>query len=156
MPDLAVKPLVCREWQEIRVGENGLTETEAVRFHALAEQAGRRLKRGETGVLVRTRRSLKAQQVVGVLAVPGRTLEILPKIDGEHDAVRNALVRMLAVAHRLAGGRRRACRHSAADARPPGTPDSPVRGPIASRRAARPAPPLYRLRGRPEAVARTP
>lgn len=36
-----------------------------------------------------------------VLAVPGRTLEILPKIDGKNDAVRNALVRMLVVAHDL-------------------------------------------------------
>ncbi|MCY3830284.1 MAG: McrC family protein [Rhodospirillaceae bacterium] len=93
--------LKCREWQELRVGENGLTEPEAGRFHALAERAGRRLKLGETGVLVRTRRGLKAQQVVGVLAVPGRTLEILPKIDGEDDAVRKALVHMLAVAHDL-------------------------------------------------------
>ena len=100
-PDLAVKPLVCREWQELRVGESALTEIEAGRFHALAEHAGCRLKRGETGVLVRTRRGLKAQQVVGVLAIPGRTLEILPKIDGKDDAVRNALVRMLAVAHDL-------------------------------------------------------
>lgn len=99
--DPAVNPLVCREWQELRVGENGLTETEAGRFHALAEHAGRRLKRGETGVLVRTRRGLKAQQVVGVLALPGRSLEILPKIDGKDDAVRNALIHMLTVAHDL-------------------------------------------------------
>lgn len=100
-PDPAVKPLICQEWKELRVGENGLTELEAGRFHALAERAGGRLKLGENGVLVRTRRGLKAQQVVGVLAVPGRTLEILPKIDGEDDAVRKALVRMLAVAHNL-------------------------------------------------------
>ncbi len=44
-------------------------------------------------------RNLKAGQVVGVLAVPGRTVEILPKIDDEDNgAVRAALVRMLAVA----------------------------------------------------------
>lgn len=100
-PDRAVDLLKCREWEELPVGENGLTEPEANRFHALAERAGRRLKLGGTGVLVRTRRGLKAQQVVGVLAVPGRTLEILPKIDGEDDAVRKALVHMLAVAHDL-------------------------------------------------------
>ena len=99
--DPAVSSLVCREWQELRVGENGLTETEAGQLHALAERAGRQLKRGETGVLVRTRRGLKAQQVVGVLAVPGRTLEILPKIDGKNDAVRDALVHMLFIAHDL-------------------------------------------------------
>ena len=39
--DPAVNPLVCREWQELRVGENGLTETEAGRLLALAERAGR-------------------------------------------------------------------------------------------------------------------
>ena len=99
--DPAVKPLVCREWGKLRVGENGLTEAEAGQFHALAERAGRHLKLGKDGVLVRTRSGLKAQQVVGVLAVPGRTLEILPKIDGQSHDVRDALVHMLAVAHDL-------------------------------------------------------
>ena len=42
--------------------------------------------------------SLRAGQVVGVLAVPGATVEILPKIDGEDGSVRRALTRMLAVA----------------------------------------------------------
>ena len=43
--------------------------------------------------------SLRAGQVVGVLAVPGWSVEILPKIGGEEDgAVRRALVHMLAVA----------------------------------------------------------
>lgn len=96
-----MKPLECREWDELEVGGEGLTERQVGQFHALAERAGRQLKLGATGVLVRTRRGLTAQQVVGVLAVPGRTLEILPKIDGEHDAVRHALVQMLAVAHDL-------------------------------------------------------
>ncbi|MYI47378.1 MAG: restriction endonuclease [Gemmatimonadetes bacterium] len=41
---------------------------------------------------------LRAQQVVGILAVPGITVEILPKVDGEDGAVRAALVQMLAVA----------------------------------------------------------
>lgn len=51
-------------------------------------------------VLERTaRRTLRAGQVVGVLSVPGATLEILPKIEGRDDmAVRNALTRMLSVA----------------------------------------------------------
>lgn len=93
--------LACREWEELQVGENGLTEAETEQFHALAERAGRQLKRGETGVLVRTRNGLKAQQVVGVLAIPGCTLEILPKIDGEERAVRDALVHMLVVAYDL-------------------------------------------------------
>ena len=34
---------------------------------------------------------LKAGQIVGVLATPGPTLEILPKIDGRDDEVRAAL-----------------------------------------------------------------
>ncbi len=43
--------------------------------------------------------SLRAGQVVGLLAVPGWSVEILPKIGGEEDgAVRRALVHMLAVA----------------------------------------------------------
>ena len=91
-------PLTLREWETLPVGEGGLTETEARRLHALAERAARRLKLPETAVLTRTRRGLKAGQVVGVLAVPGRTVEILPKIDDDDGAVRAALVRMLAVA----------------------------------------------------------
>ena len=93
-------PLTCREWETLPVGEGGLTEAEARRLHALAERAARRLKLPETAVLTRTAdRNLKAGQVVGVLAVPGRTVEILPKIDDEDNgAVRAALVRMLAVA----------------------------------------------------------
>ena len=97
-------PLTCREWETFPVGEGGLTEAEARRLHALAERAARRLKLPETAVLTRTAdRNLKAGQVVGILAVPGRTVEILPKIDGDsddgdHGAVRAALVRMLAVA----------------------------------------------------------
>ena len=93
--------LTCREWEELAVGGQGLAEAQAYRFHALAERAARRLKLRETGVLVRTRGGLKAGQVVGVLAIPGRTLEILPKIDGDDGAVRRALVRMLAVAYDL-------------------------------------------------------
>lgn len=99
--DLALNPLICREWEELRVGENELDEPKAGLFHALAERAGRKLKLGRAGVLVRTRYGLKAQQVVGVLAIPGRTLEILPKIDDEYHDVRDALVHMLAVAHNI-------------------------------------------------------
>ncbi len=41
---------------------------------------------------------MRAGQVVGVLTVPGWSVEILPKIDGEDGPVRRALVHMLAVA----------------------------------------------------------
>ena len=90
-----------REWETLLVGQD-VTEAEARRLHALAKRAARRLKLPETAVLTRTAdQNLKAGQVVGVLAVPGRTVEILPKIDGDDGAVRAALVRMLAVALNL-------------------------------------------------------
>ena len=100
-------PLTLREWGTLLVSKgvltekDDLTEAEARRFHTLAERAARRLKlpKPKTAVLTRTAdRNLKAGQVVGILAAPGRTIEILPKIDGENGAVRAALVRMLAVA----------------------------------------------------------
>ena len=108
---MAVTPLTCREYGSLTVGAGkDLTEKEADRLYVLAERARRRLHR-KPPVLTRTYsgagRVLKAAQVVGVLAVPGKTLEILPKIDvedgsdGKDGAVRRALIRMLAVAHGL-------------------------------------------------------
>ena len=91
----------CREWDCLSIGENDLSENEAERLHTLAELAARRLKLPETAVLTRTHRGLKAGQVVGILATPGMTLEILPKIDGDNGKVRKALVRMLAVTRKL-------------------------------------------------------
>ena len=90
--------LPCREWGCLAVGQGGLTENEAERLHALAKRSARRLRLPETAVLTRTYRGLKAGQVVGIMSIPGRTVEILPKIDGNDGAVRAALVRMLAVA----------------------------------------------------------
>ena len=100
------EPLTLREWETLLVGEGSLTEAEAARLHALAERAARRLKLPQRDVLTRTHQGLQAGQVVGVLAIPGRTVEILPKIEGENDAVPRALIHMLAVAHDLpvAGG----------------------------------------------------
>ena len=99
--------LTCREWRELRVGDNGLTEIQAERLHAAAKLASRRLKLPKSAVLTRTHRGLRAGQIVGILITPSRALEILPKIDGdagaEEDigAVRSALIRMLAVAWQL-------------------------------------------------------
>ena len=90
-----------QEWGRLPIGGEGVPEAEAGRLLALAKRASRRLKLPETAVLTRTHRGLKAGQVVGVLATPGTTLEILPKIDGEDGAVRKALLRMLAVARDL-------------------------------------------------------
>ena len=95
--------LTRREYdkRKLTVGDGkDLTEKEASCLHALAERARQRLHDKPT-VLTRTHGGLKAAQVVGILAVPGMTLEILPKIDGDDDAVRRALVHMLAVAHGL-------------------------------------------------------
>ena len=94
MNSAAVK-LSCREWCDLRIGENGLSENKAERLHTLAELAAQRLKLPETAVLTRTHRGLKAGQVVGILATSGMTLEILPKIDGDDGEVRKALVCML-------------------------------------------------------------
>ena len=90
--------LTCREWEQLKTGDDGLTEREANRLHAAATRVARRLKAPRHDVLTRTRDGLKAGQTVGILSVPGRTVEILPKIDRENDAVRKALIRMLAVA----------------------------------------------------------
>ena len=87
-----------REWEALPIGNGGLPERDAQRLHAAAERAARHLRLPETAVLTRTHRSLRAGQVVGILSIPGRTVEILPKIDGNDGAVRSALVRMLAVA----------------------------------------------------------
>lgn len=88
-----------REWRDLPIGGNGVPPSVADRLHALADRATRRLRVAQP-VLTRTAMpSLRAGQVVGLLAVPGWSVEILPKIGGEEDgAVRRALVHMLAVA----------------------------------------------------------
>lgn len=92
------RSFTCKEWEELRFDRDGLTQAEAHRLHVLAERAAQRLN---TAVLALTAEGLKAGQVVGVLAAPGCTLEILPKIDGEDGAVRAALIHMLTVAEGL-------------------------------------------------------
>ncbi len=97
-----VSAFTVREWQELPIGESGVSLAAAQRLHALAERETRRLRVAQP-VLSRTARpGLRAGQVVGVLSVPGANLEILPKIDGETDGgVRRSLTRMLAVAFGL-------------------------------------------------------
>lgn len=90
-----------REWDHLPVGEPGVTEAIARRLLLLSEHATHRLRVPQP-VLTRTARpSLRAGQVVGVLEVPGASVEILPKIDGPCGAVRKALVHMLAEIHDL-------------------------------------------------------
>ena len=95
------RPPTVREWREIRADEHGLTFEDINRLLVAAKRAAGRLKLSEDAVLKRTDKGLQAQQVVGVLTVPGTTLEILPKVDGKDGAVRAALVQMLAVARNL-------------------------------------------------------
>jgi 5-methylcytosine-specific restriction enzyme subunit McrC len=96
-----------REWEALPHGdgEGYIPPHLAQRLVALAKTspfAGR----GGGGVLEDRRHDLRARGVVGVLAAPGCTLEILPKIDvGEKEGsaqekgkVRKRLVHMLAVA----------------------------------------------------------
>ena len=77
-------------------GQLALDGRLAEQFCTVAERAAKRLKVPK--VLERTRCGVKAAQVVGVISVPGATLEILPKIDGLDDRVRRALLYMLCVA----------------------------------------------------------
>ena len=67
----------------------------AARSHALANQSG-------TNILIDHHSEIRARQVVGVIAAPGCSLEILPKIDAVSDesneTIRTRLVSMLDVA----------------------------------------------------------
>ena len=92
------EPILLREWQPLEVGGTGLPERDARRLHSAAERAARRLGLPSTAVLTRTHQGFKAGQVVGILSVPGRTVEILPKIESEDGDVRASLIRMLAIA----------------------------------------------------------
>jgi 5-methylcytosine-specific restriction enzyme subunit McrC len=103
-----VTHLTVHEWGSVGVhidGGNGPEKTfnrsqanallHAARSHPLANRSG-------TNILVDRYSEITAQQVVGVIAAPGCSLEILPKIDaaaGENDeTIRARLVSMLDVA----------------------------------------------------------
>lgn len=90
-----------REWDYLPIeasGSGAFDRIAAERVLAVARSAS---IGGEDGTRILTdhHRKLRAQQVVGVIAAEGVTLEILPKIDGaESDgAVRRRLVQMLAL-----------------------------------------------------------
>ena len=89
--DANQRVLECHEGQEIE-----LRDTEAIRFETAAANAARRLKCSAERILCRTTRGVRAGDMVGMLATGERTLEILPKIEGEASSVRHALVHMIA------------------------------------------------------------
>jgi len=100
-------PYFVQEWKSLPYGEGPgcIPEPLAGRLATFAN-ASIFAGRGGGGVLEHRRHDLRARGVVGVLAVPGCTLEILPKIDvGEKEGsaqetreIRKRLVHMLAVA----------------------------------------------------------
>lgn len=93
-----------REWEPLGIAENGgndvVTRPQANELLAVARHAQASLRLGVTEserILVDGVRQLRAQQVVGVIAAPNLSLEILPKIDGiDEGATRGNLIRMLA------------------------------------------------------------
>lgn len=104
--------IVCREWGKVGVeralhsGREFFTRPQAKALLAAAE--GHQLGGGGgRGVLTHYDGYLEAGQVVGVIAVPGCSLEILPKVDadapaqGDNKQVRTRLVHMLDEAHKL-------------------------------------------------------
>lgn len=100
--------LTVHEWGSLRVN-NG---TDAAPDHAFTRQQANALllaarshplaNRSGTNILVDRYSEIVAQQVVGVIAAPGCSLEILPKIDATADegdeAIRSRLISMLDVA----------------------------------------------------------
>ena len=90
-----------REWDHLPIGEGGVSEPIARRLSLLSERACRQLRVPQPVLARTTRPSLQAGQVVGVIAVPGASVEILPKIERPDGAARKALVHMLSVAYGL-------------------------------------------------------
>jgi 5-methylcytosine-specific restriction enzyme subunit McrC len=103
-----------QEWGYLPIERDGggqtVTPSQAKRLIRVARATQPSLSlAGSEGerILVDHGRRLRAQQVVGVLAAPGISLEILPKIDGlERDGTRINLIRMLArtLDLKIAGG----------------------------------------------------
>ena len=89
--DAGRRSIVCREWEEIR-----LSEAEMECFTKIAVNAAGRQKFSAERIVCRTANGLRAGDIVGVLATRERTLEILPKIEGDNIPVRHALVHMIA------------------------------------------------------------
>ncbi len=90
-----------REWEYLNEGEDNLQSEQIDQLHSLAIRSARRLRLPEYSVLSRVIKGFRVGQVVGILAIPGLTVEILPKIDDDDNSTRKALVRMLNLAYGL-------------------------------------------------------
>ena len=101
---MAHKPIQTHElfeWEELNLTENPIGETHVKQLLSLAARHKRRLKIAEQVLTETTTPGLKAGPVVGLLSVPGVSIEILPKISGKTNDIRQALVHMLATAFQL-------------------------------------------------------
>lgn len=88
------------EWGQIAYGSapDEIPEPAAVRLAAVARSSSLGGRDGSR-ILSLRRRDLRVGGIVGVAAVPGCSLEILPKIDGmNEEGVRGKLVHMLSIA----------------------------------------------------------
>lgn len=107
------------EWGRVSIGPDGfsLTQAEALLAAARAHPMGG----GDGGaILTDHRHHLRAKQMVGVIAAPGCSLEILPKVDpdaqlGDLPTVRSRLISLLdlALGLNLAEGAQTAMAHGA-------------------------------------------
>ena len=92
------KKIICREWESFTASQYGLNNDTVDRLQIHATRLERRLRQP---ILTRTVSGFVAAQVVGILVIPGLTVEILPKIENENSKTRETLVRMLKVAYGL-------------------------------------------------------
>ncbi len=93
--------ITCKEYENVLIQKYELNATEIHQLQLQASAAANKLKVPQTEVFSRTHDSLKFGSIVGILAIPTRTIEILPKINAVEENIRNALIRMLAVTEDL-------------------------------------------------------
>ena len=97
-----MESFIVHEWEELPVGKDGIPRPLARKLHALAERETQRLRVAQPVLRWNAKQNLQAGQVVGVMSVPGASIEILPKVGSEQtDAARHALTHMLTVALNL-------------------------------------------------------
>ena len=96
-----MQPLELFEWEELNLNQNPIDELKVKHLLSLAKRHRQRLRIAEQVLTETTTPGLKAGPVVGLLSVPGASIEILPKISGETNDVRQALVHMIATVFRL-------------------------------------------------------